>query len=100
MRDTDKVIRIAIIAGTAMVGIIMLCSMYQSFSALMLGQMPGQTQEQTQAVSASPAAGARPPRGDLGAAGAERAAGAGGAPPPDFPYPSSDCNSNSRRYNP
>ncbi|MFT9014181.1 MAG: hypothetical protein ABF990_00385 [Acetobacter sp.] len=62
MRDTDKVIRIAIIAGTAMVGIIMLCSMYQSFSALMLGQMPGQAQEQTRAVSVTPAAGQNTPQ--------------------------------------
>ena len=44
MPGIDKVIRIAIIVGTAMVGIIMLCTMYQSFSALMLGQMPPQLQ--------------------------------------------------------
>ncbi|MBO1324018.1 hypothetical protein K2X14_02465 [Acetobacter sp. TBRC 12305] len=44
MPDTDKLIRIAIMVGAAMVGIIMLCTMYQSFSALMLGQVPPQLQ--------------------------------------------------------
>ncbi len=39
----DKVVRIAIIAGAIMVGVIVLCSMYSGFAALMTGQpMPGQ----------------------------------------------------------
>ncbi|MFT8417451.1 MAG: hypothetical protein ABF636_01290 [Acetobacter sp.] len=40
---TEKVVRIAIIAGSIMVGVIVLCSMYSGFAALMTGQpMPGQ----------------------------------------------------------
>ena len=40
---TEKVVRLAIIAGAIMVGIIVLTSMYSGFAALMTGQpMPGQ----------------------------------------------------------
>lgn len=40
---TEKVVRIAIVAGAVMVGIIVLCTMYSGFAALMTGQpMPGQ----------------------------------------------------------
>lgn len=35
---TEKVVRIAVIAGAIMVGIIVLCSMYSGFAALMTGQ--------------------------------------------------------------
>ncbi|CEF55587.1 hypothetical protein [Acetobacter ghanensis] len=44
---TEKVVRIAVIAGAIMVGIIVLCSMYSGFAALMTGQplpdQPAQT---------------------------------------------------------
>ena len=40
---TEKVVRIAIVAGAVMVSVIVLCAMYSGFSALMTGQpMPGQ----------------------------------------------------------
>lgn len=40
---TEKVVRIAIVAGAIMVGVIVLCTMYSGFAALMTGQpMPGQ----------------------------------------------------------
>ena len=37
---TEKVIRIAIVAGTVMVAIIVFCTMFSNFSALMRGQTP------------------------------------------------------------
>ncbi|GBQ31057.1 hypothetical protein AA19596_0456 [Acetobacter fabarum DSM 19596] len=40
---TEKVVRLGIIAGAIMVGIIVLTTMYSGFAALMTGQpMPGQ----------------------------------------------------------
>lgn len=40
---TEKVVRIGIIAGAVMVGIIVICTMYSGFASLMTGQsMPGQ----------------------------------------------------------
>lgn len=40
---TEKVVRLAVIAGAVMVGVIVLSTMYSGFAALMTGQpMPGQ----------------------------------------------------------
>ncbi|GAN71309.1 hypothetical protein ASY01nite_02570 [Acetobacter syzygii] len=46
---TEKVVRIAIAVGAIMVGIIVMCSMYSGFAALMTGQpIPGQPDQPAQ----------------------------------------------------
>lgn len=46
---TEKVVRLGIIAGAIMVGIIVLTTMYSGFAALMTGQpIPGQPDQPAQ----------------------------------------------------